>query len=269
MDGIIEQISTERDRRRAAIDYSFERDLPLMEAVRNATFIAQDQLWAEMEAAGVEHSRRSFNWRVQRLAQVGLVTKFPPRVPYKGAVFTITRSGLECLEACGHGLVSLTSETQNLAKHSQAQHYLELAEIRRAIRKSGILRDWTGDVELRSINFSIDHPLAKDYDAIADLEIGSVRHRVAIEYERTLKSAERYRNVSAALDDEDQVKILLYLTSSLDLLYQLIGHFGDERVMIIVAPSRAFCDNPLGCRLYLITNAEPKRTTLSGLLQPL
>jgi hypothetical protein len=269
MDGIVGQISSETERRTAAIEYSFERDLPLMEAVRNATFIAQDQLWDEMKTAGVEHSRRSFNWRLQRLAQAGLVTRLPPRVPYKGAVFAITRSGLECLESCGHGLVSLTSETQSLAKHSQAQHYLELAEIRKAIRKSGILREWTGDVELRSINYSIDHPLAKDYDAIADVEVGNVRHRVAIEYERTLKAAERYRNVSAALDDEDQVKILLYLTSSLDLLYQLIGHFGDEPVTIGVAPSRAFCDNPLGCRLHLVTNAEPRRTTLSGLLQAL
>ena len=116
MDGIVEQISSETGRRPAAIEYSFERDLPLMEAVRNATFIAQDQLWDEMEAAGVEHSRRSFNWRLQRLAQACLVTRLPPRVPYKGAVFTITRSGLECLEACGHGLVSLTSETPGPGK---------------------------------------------------------------------------------------------------------------------------------------------------------
>jgi hypothetical protein len=144
---------------------------------------------------------------------------------------------------------------------------LELAEIRRAIRKSGILRDWTGDVELRSINYSIDYPLAKDYDAIADLEIRNVRRRVAIEYERTLKAAERYRNVSAVLDDEDQVRILLYLTSSLDLLYQLIGHFGDEHVTIVAAPSRAFCENPLGCRLHLVANAQTTRTTLSGLFQ--
>jgi hypothetical protein len=147
------------------------------------------------------------------------------------------------------------------------QHYLELAEIRRALRKTSVLQEWTGDVELRSINFSIDCPLAKDYDAIADLKIEDKRHRIAIEYERTLKSAERYRNLSAALENEDQVELLFYLTSSLDLLYQLIGHFSEERITIAAAPSRAFCDNPLGCRLHLAGQTETGRTTLSALLQ--
>jgi hypothetical protein len=267
MDGIVEQVNSESGRRSAVIEYNIERDLPLMAAVRNATFIAQDQLWEEMEAAQVERSRRSFNWRIQRLTEAGLVNKLAPRVPYRGAVYAISRPGLECLEACGQGLVSLSSDSRSLVNPSQMQHYLELAEVRRALRKSRVLREWTGDVELRSINFSIDCPLAKDYDAIADLIIEDKRHRVAIEYERTLKSAERYRNLSAALENEDQVEILLYLTSSLDLLYQLIGHFSDERITIAVAPSRAFCENPLGCRLHLVGQTETTRTTLSASLQ--
>jgi hypothetical protein len=267
MDGIVEQVNSESSRRSAVIEYNIERDLPLMAAVRNATFIAQEQLWEEMEAAQVERSRRSFNWRLQRLTEAGLVNKLPPRVPYRGAVYAISRPGLECIEACGQGLVSLSSDSRSLVNPNQVQHYLELAEVRRALRRGGVLREWTGDVELRSINFSIECPLAKDYDAIADLKIEDKCHRVAIEYERTLKSAERYRNLSAALENEDQVEILLYLTSSLDLLYQLIGHFSEERITIAVAPSRAFCDNPVGCRLHLVGQTETTRTTLSALLQ--
>lgn len=267
MDGIVEQVIGESNRRSVVIEYNIERDLPLMAAVRNATFIAQDQLWEEMEAAQIERSRRSFNWRLQRLTEAGLVNKLPPRVPYRGAVYAISRAGLECLEACGQGLVSLSSDSKSLVNPSQMQHYLELAEVRRALRKSGLLQEWTGDVELRSINFSIDCPLAKDYDAIADLEIDDKPHRVALEYERTLKSAERYRNLSAVLENEDQVEILLYLTSSLELLYHLIGNFSEERITIAAAPSRAFCDNPLGCRLHLVGQTETTRTTLSALLQ--
>ena len=266
MDGTVEQINEAPARRPAAIEYSMERDLPVMTAVRNATFITYYQLWEELKYAKIEGSKRSFNWRLQRLIGAGLVEKLPPKVPYRGAVYTITRSGLECLESCGHGLISLTSETQNLPKSSQIQHYLELAEVRKALRNSGILRTWTGDLELRSINYSIDCPLAKDYDAVAEVELNARTHRIAIEYERTLKSAERYRELSATLHSEDQISILVYLTSSLDLLYQIIGHFDVGGMTVAIATSRAFCDNPLGCRLHLVAHDETARTTLSALL---
>jgi hypothetical protein len=266
MDGTVEQINGSSVRHPTTIEYSMERDLPVMTAVRNATFITYDQLWEELKYAKIEASKRSFNWRLQRLARAGLVEQLPGKVPYKGAVYTITRSGLECLEACGHGLISLTSETHNLPKTSQIQHYLELAEVRRALRNSGTLRAWTGDLELRSINYSIDCPLAKDYDAIAEVELNACIHRIAIEYERTLKSAERYRELSASIDNEDQIEILVYLTSSLDLLYQIIGHFDVSGMTVAIAPSRAFCDNPLGCRLHIVAHEETARTTLSTLL---
>jgi len=266
MDGTVEQINEAPARRPAAIEYSMERDLPVMTAVRNATFITYDQLWEELKYAKIEGSKRSYNWRLQRLTGAGLVDKLPPKVPYRGAVYTITRSGLECLESCGHGLISLTSETQNLPKSSQIQHYLELAEVRKALRNSGILRRWTGDLELRSINYSIDCPLAKDYDAVAEVELSACVHRIAIEYERTLKSAERYRELSASLHSEDQISILVYLTSSLDLLYRIIGHFDVGGITVAIATSRAFCDNPLGCRLHPVAQDETARTTLSALL---
>lgn len=60
--------------------------------------------------------------------------------------------------------------------------------------------------------------------------------------------------------------ILLYLTSSLDLLYQILGHFEVEGMTVAIAPSRAFCDNPLGCRLHLVARDEVVRTTLPALL---
>ena len=62
------------------------------------------------------------------------------KIPYKGAVYTISRLGLECLEACGDGLMSLSSDSRCLMNPHQMQHYLELAEIRRALRKSHVLK---------------------------------------------------------------------------------------------------------------------------------
>ena len=66
-------------------------------------------------------------------------------------------------------------------------------------RRTNLLVEWTGDLEVRSINMSIDVPLAKDYDAIADLEFEGARYRIAIEYERSLKSSKRYHEIISAI----------------------------------------------------------------------
>ena len=265
----IAESSEERAERASYIHYNAQRDMPMLLAIRNATFICQSQLWDHLLAAGIETSRRSFNWRIQRLTEAGVTRKLPPYLPYPGPVYTITRSGLACLEACGEGLVSLTSDSRSLANMSQMQHYLELGEIRAALRRTNLLKEWTGDIEVRSINQSIDVPLAKDYDAIADLEIEGSRYRIAIEYERSLKSSERYQEVISAIKDESQIDVLVYLTSSVDLLYQLKAEFEDQTFPIVMAPSRLFCLNPLTARIHLTRSLGGTKATLPVLLRAL
>ena len=233
-----------------SIRYSQERDLPMLLAIRNATFISHGQLFDHLAAAGSEVSRRSCNWRIKRLVQAGVVTKMPPQLPYCGPVYTISRSGLACLEACGQGLVSLTSDSKSLANPSQTQHYLELVEIQAAFRTTNFLKQWTGDIEVRSINQSIDLPLAKDYDAIVQMEYNGHRFRIALEYERSLKTSARYQEIVRAIKEEDQINLLVYMTSSLDLLYQLKAEFEEQEFPIIFVPARSFCMNPLGTRMY-------------------
>src|SRR5579863_3378568 len=143
------EISPALPARSPYIQYNRERDLPLMLAIRNATFISHNQLWEHVHARGLETSRRSFNWRIARLTQAGVAEKLPPLLPYPGPVYTITRAGLACPEACGEGFVSLTSESRTLANPNQMQHYLELAEVRGAIRRAGVLSG-SGPVILKS-----------------------------------------------------------------------------------------------------------------------
>jgi len=251
------------------IQYNRERDLPLMLAIRNAAFISHSQLWDHVQASGVETSRRSFNWRIERLTRARVTEKLPPLLPYPGPVYTITRAGLACLEACGEGLVSLTSESRTLANGHQMQHYLELVEVRAAFRRTGVLKEWASDLEIRSINQSVAAPLAKDYDAIADVEFDGIRHRIAIEYERSLKSLERYRDLVSAIAGERQVLMILYLTSSVDLLYQLKAEFDRQDFPVALATSRSFCINPLTTRLYPARAFGAQRATLPALLPTL
>src|SRR5260370_9681669 len=199
------------------IRYSQERDLPMLLAIRNATFISHGQLFEQLVATGSEVSRRACNWRIQRLIRAGVVSKMPPQLPYCGPVYTISRSGLACLESCGQGLISLTSESKSLANPAQVQHYLELVEIQAAFRRTKMLKELTRDLELPSINQSIDLPLAKDYDAIVELEFEGFSYRIALEYERSLNASTRYQEIVAAIQEEHLAQWKVCSNSSLDI----------------------------------------------------
>ena len=255
--------------RSAYIHFNKERDQRLLLAIRNATFISHRQLWEYVEANRIETSRRSYNWRIDRLIRAGLADRLPQQLPFPGPVYAITHEGLACLEACGVGLVSLTSESRSLANMNQMRHYLELVAIRAALRQSGLLRGWTSDFEIRSINQSIDAPLAKDYDGIADLEWEKRKYRIAIEYEHSLKSSDRYRAIASAISSEHQVEMILYLTSSVDLLYRLKLEFDRQDFPVALVPSYTFRLNPLSVRLYLTRAFGAQRAVLPAILSML
>ncbi len=130
IDGFIDQDGTDElatcdkvDLQRIGVQLSVERDLPLLLAVRNSTFVSHDQLLQFMTEAGLEHDRRCFNWRVRRFIKGAHVRKTDPIAPYKGAVYAITRFGLGVLESYGEGLVSVSSDSRNLPSILQAPHF--------------------------------------------------------------------------------------------------------------------------------------------------
>jgi hypothetical protein len=230
---------------RIGVELSSERDLPLLLAVRNCTFVAHDQLFQLMAEIGIEHDRRCFNWRIRRLTKAAHVRKTPAIDPYKGAVYTITRFGLAVLESYGEGLVSVTSGSRNLPSILQAPHFLELNEIYQAFKRTDILKSWKSDRELISLNYVIGTPLAKDYDAIAEIETDGESLRIAIEYERTLKSADRYKEIQKAIRDEGQVDMVLYLTSTLDLVFTLSREFNHPALPMCFVSSAKLRSNLL------------------------
>jgi hypothetical protein len=83
-------------------------------AVRNAAFISHGQLFSQLASQGTESNRQGFCWRLKRLVDAGLIQRLPQIMPYSGATYTITRAGLVCLESCGEGLVSITSDSRSL-----------------------------------------------------------------------------------------------------------------------------------------------------------
>ena len=111
---LVTEDESRRHLRRGVLHFSPGRDLPMIVAVRNATFISHGQPFSDLVSQGTESNRQGFCWRLKRLVDAGLIHKMPQIMPYSGATYTITRDGLSCLESCGEGLVSLTP-IQNVA----------------------------------------------------------------------------------------------------------------------------------------------------------
>ena len=233
----------QEDFERIGVHLSSERDLPLLLAVRNTTFVSHDQLFRLMVEAGLEHNRRCFNWRIRRLIKGAHVRETPSIAPYSGSIYSITRFGLAVLESYGEGLVSVTSSSRNLPSVVQAPHFLELNEIYRAFKSTEKLKSWKSDRELISLNYVIGTPLAKDYDAIAEIEAAGDSLRIAIEYERTIKLADRYKQIQDAIRDEGQVDMVLYLTSTLDLVFSLSRQFNHPALPMCFVSSARFRTN--------------------------
>ena len=229
-------------------------DVPVLLHVRNARAIYFDQLFElislEMEAALC----RSLRWRVARLVKSGLLSRQEIYRHLGKPVFGITQQGLECLEARGHYLLSLPSNTELILHPSQVPHALELVSIRIALAKGGILRSWKSELEITSRNLVVESSATKDYDAIAEIEFDGVCRRLAIEYERNPKAAQRYRAIREVLNKDENADTILYLTSNDDILYLLAVEMRSCRRQIGFALSDSFRRSLLETRT--LTNTE-------------
>ena len=250
-------VSNDLERSTAAYKISEQRDVPLLLQARNCTFISHDQLMEYALEKGLERSRRSFNWRINRLLSGRLLLSIGRVLPYTGQVYTITRQGLSLLETFGEGLVSVSSGSETLANRLQAPHFLELIEIRRSFRKTGILQHWQTDRELSSLNYVLGNPLVKDYDALAEITWGQKALRLAVEYERTLKTAARYQEIAKGIRDEDQVSAILYLTPTPDLVFTLSAAFKKPELPMLFTASRRFHSTGLYTSVMFLWNDAP------------
>ena len=231
--------------------FNRERDLPLLLHIRNATFVSNEQLCRISLDGQLERNRRCYSWRLQRLISGGLVRVLPEVRPYGGSVYAITRLGLATLESYGEGLISISSDSRTLPNSLQAPHFLELNEIQRAFQETSYLTKWRSECELTSLNYVIGSPLAKDYDAIAELSLDGESFRIAIEYERSLKNAARYKEIQQSIQDEGEVDLVLYLTSTMDLVFSLSSEFSHPPIPMCFVSSWKFRQHKFATNLIL------------------
>ncbi len=254
---------------RDPVSLSETRDVPLLLAIRNATFITHDQLFQSMKQAGLEWNRNSFNWRVKRYLSGMLVRQFPEVSPYKGAVYAITRFGLATLESYAEVLTSIDSESATLTDPIQVPHFLELNEIRQRFFQSGLLQMWTFERELASLNIAGGRPTAKDYDALLKLRVNGRDCCAGLEYERTTKSLTRYEDIYRQLANEKQVDVVLYLMANLHMIFPVSDVFREPDIPICFGAARSFRESGMEAKVVMKYGSMTETLRLSTALETL
>jgi len=231
-------------------------DVPVLLHIRNARAICADQLCELIALDGIAQPSRSFRWRIARLETAGLIARADVHRYFGKPVYGITQSALNFLESRGHSLVSLPSTTDNIFHPSQIPHALELVNIRIALARVGILRSWKCELDIASRNLMLENSVTKDYDAIAEIDVDGTSRSFAIEYERSAKASARYRAIREALDKDNAVDTVLYLTPNDDILYLLAVELRASKKRIGFALSESFRRSLLDTRTLLNTEAS-------------
>jgi hypothetical protein len=123
------------------------------------------------------------------------------------------------------------------------------------LREGGLLQSWQTELEVTSRNLVFYGGGSKDYDAIATLRTEETSRRIALEYERTLKSSARYREIREVLNADKMADAILYLTSSHDVSHVLAIEMRGVKKTIGVALSEDFRRDLLITPIMMISPA--------------
>lgn len=251
---------------KGTLSLGVNRDIPLLLYVRNSRFITHQQLFELMRLAGIEYSRESFNWRTRRLITANYISVCPGDFGNGTVVYRITRQGLVQLENHGRFATVLNSRTQHLPHPSQAHHALELNSIQLSLARRNLLLSWQSDIETASLNTVSTSALEKDYDAIVDVWNNDTAARFGLEYERTLKSVQQYQKIRRALEVENKLGCILYLTAGQEISVHLANEFSGVPKRLAFATAKAFCEQLLDTSVIVYAGQPevPFRSQLHG-----
>jgi len=236
---------------KGAVSLQF-RDKELLHWVADAGYITHSQLFQLMRLKALEFQRPVFNWRTRRLVSARLLRK--QVISYLGtdALYSITRGGIHALEEMGVTYLGGYVEREKDPHEVQIPHVLELNRIRLALECSRALLFWIPETFIRVLNLSPALGYAKTYDAVARVDLGNgASTEFAIEYERTLKSEQKYEKILEAMACEHRIHAILYLAPSYEIVATLRWHFQRAHNEILLARVDDFKRDVLDTRVDL------------------
>ena len=226
------------------------RDGKVLEIVATAKWITHRQLSEIAKIIRLEKNdnRKVFEWRVRRLSELGLLKKQRPPFLNQAILYSITKNGIFRLETMGMHPRSLASDRDEPESEHFIPHALELNRIWISLLRSGMLSRWLPDSAIRVLRRAGNQEYAKVYDAVATLREGYELCKIGIEYERSLKTIDKYQEIGSKLADERGVQAVLYLCPNNEILRTITDVFFRSRKTVIVALMEDFVANPLGGR---------------------
>jgi hypothetical protein len=223
---------------KGSIALSPVHDLPLILRVLHSQFITHDQLFEFMQLGCYEFKRSSFNWRVRRLVDGGLLNRHCARPVTPSHVYSITR--VAALMLVGHCPVLDRRRCEDAASHVNLTHSLELNDLHLSLARQGMLQEWQSEMTIRAKNELTASGYAKDYDAIVTVRIDKRPVSFALEYERTAKQSKEYLQIRDLLELEDRIHRFLYVVPEPKLGSFLLDCFNGTKVSLFVGLSTEF-----------------------------
>jgi hypothetical protein len=193
-----------------------------------------------MKHGGYERDRRVFDWRLRRMVTHGVVLKLQTPAQRAEPIYSISPSGAVLLQSSGECFVPLPSPRGPRDRELKVLHAVELNDLRLTLLRAGLEILWVAESEIRSRNELTPSGYAKDYDALVTVSLAGRSARFALEYERTLKSNQKYRDIAKLLEDERAVERVLYLLPNYDLVSFLAGFFERVRCLVFLGVAQAW-----------------------------
>jgi hypothetical protein len=224
------------------------KDVPLLRQVLHSQLITHEQLWSFMYLQLYELNRPSFNWRVCRLVESGLLARHS-KLPYtESYVYSMTNAGAEVLINRGEWFPMLSGENGRKQRLSVA-HTLRLNDLQVSLVREGILESWKPEPMIRFENDYLANPHAKDHDAIVTVRIDHRKSVFNLEYERTAKRYRDYRDIRELLEQETTLKPILYVVPDVELLRVLVRAFWETSAPVHVSLAGDFTDSFLNMKV--------------------
>jgi hypothetical protein len=235
------------------------QDIPMLLQVLHAQFITHDQLRQFARLRGYELNDGSFNWRVRRLVENGLLERHSVRAVTPKLIYSITNVGK--LMLADHFPVMDSRRHKDAASHVNLIHSLELNRLHLSLAEQGVLVDWESEMTIRAKNELTSGGYVKNYDAVVTVNLRSRQISFALEYERSPKKPRTYARIRSVLEQEDKDKVsrFLYIVPEEKLAWLLLDCFYETTAAIYIGLSPDFMASFLTMEVF---EAASSRTTM-------
>jgi hypothetical protein len=223
---------------KGSISLSPARDIPLLLQVLHSQFITHDQLREFMAFGGYELKSDSFNWRVRRLVESGVLQRHSGPGVTPVVIYSIGSLGK--LVLAEHFPVMDQRRHKDAVSHVHLIHSLELNRLHLSLKGQGVLVSWQSEMSIRATNELTPDVYVKNYDAIVTVRLESRHLSFALEYERSPKKPKTYWRIRTLMEQEQKIRRFLYVVPERRLASLVLDCFSETTAPVYVGLAPAF-----------------------------